>query len=106
MIGMYDDIGRRTVVSISPQVPQDEKYHIYSLGVRKVPKKGYIFAHSSGYLRVETTRCADLLEPDKKYEILISVKAQGPAYVPESKKINAVFIDRVLLLEPLKGMKK
>ena len=71
-----------------------------------IPKKGYIFAHTSGYLRVETTRCTNLLEPDKKYEILISVKAQGPAYVSGSKKTNAVFIDRVLLLEPETGKKK
>ncbi|MBE6394822.1 MAG: DUF4838 domain-containing protein [Lentisphaerae bacterium] len=106
MIGMYDDINRRTAVRITPQVPQDEKYHFYSLGVRKVPKRGYIFAHSSGYLRVETKRCANFLEPDKKYEVIVSVKAQGPAYVSGSKKINAVFIDRVLLLEPEKGKKK
>ena len=105
-IGMYDELNRKMVKRIMPAVPQDEKYHYYSLGVCKVPKKGYIFAHSSCLLRVETKRCADLLEPDKKYEVVISVKAQGPAYVKGSKKEDAVFIDRVLILEPEKGKLK
>ncbi len=106
MIGMYDELNRKMVTRIMPKVPQDEKYHYYSLGVRKIPAKGYIFAHSSGLLRVETKRCANLWDPDKKYEVVVSVKAQGPAYVPNSKKEDAVFIDRVLILEPGKGKKK
>ena len=103
---MYDELNKKMVKRIMPAVPEDEKYHYYSLGVRKVPVKGYIFAHSSGLLRVETQRCANLLEPDKKYEVVVSVKAQGPAYVPGSNKEDAVCIDRVLLLEPKAGKKK
>ena len=106
MIGMHDELNRNMVIRIIPKVPQDEKYHYYSLGVRKIPAKGYIFAHSSGLLRVETKRCANLWNPDKKYEVVVSVKAQGPAYVPNSGKEDAVFIDRVLILEPGKGKKK
>ena len=100
-IGMYDEIGRKMVKRIQPKViPRDEKYHLYSLGVRKVPQKGYIFAHSSGLLRVETGRLCDLRNPEKMYEVVVSVKVQGPAYVKGSMKEDAVFIDRVLLLEP------
>lgn len=99
VIGMYDATTRKTVKRIAPSVPQDEKYHWYSLGVHRVPAKGYIYAHSSGLLRVELQRCANLQNPEKYYEVLISVKVEGPAYVTGSRKQDAVSVERVLLLE-------
>ena len=38
--------------------------------------------------------------PDKKYEIWLSLKFEGPGYSPESKsKINRVWIDRAVVVE-------
>ena len=35
-----------------------------------------------------------------KFDIYVSIKASGPAYVPGSKNKNALWIDRILLLTP------
>lgn len=102
-VGIYDEVKRQIVVRVTPKVPQDEKYHLISLGVRPVPRRGYIFAHSSGLLRVDFKFCTDPVNPNRKYEIVLSVKLTGPAYVKGSKKQDSVSIDRLLLLEPKTG---
>ncbi len=100
-IGMYDEVKRRVTARIQPgKLPQDEKYHPYSLGVHTIPETGYIYAHSSGLLRVNLKNVYSPNDAKKRYEIIVMVKAEGPSYVKGSKKADAVSIDRILLLTP------
>ncbi len=100
-VGMYDSTRKAMAARIHPKpLPQDEKYHPYSLGVHKIPSTGYIFAHSSGLLRVDLRQVLGKCDPNKKYEVVVMVKLEGSAYVSGSSKEDAVSIDRILLLEP------
>ena len=98
-IGMYDEINHKPVLKIVP-ARVEEGYQFYSLGVHAIPANGYIYAHSSGLLRVPLPIVFSNADPMRKYEIILSVKASGPAYHPGSTEENAVFIDRLLLLDP------
>ena len=37
--------------------------------------------------------------PDKEYDIYMSIKLEGPSYVPGSKKEDAIYMDRVIFAE-------
>ena len=101
MIGIYDEQKKKVVARIiQASVPADEKYHTYSLGVIQLPESGYIFAHASCLLRVDLSRIWNRIDAGKKYEVIVSVKAEGPSYVNGSGKNDSVSIDRVLLLVP------
>ena len=89
-----------TLALKNEELPQDEKYHPYSLGIHEIPESGYIFAHVSCLLRVDFQNIFSAKMTGKKYEIVVMVKAEGPSYVKGSAKENSVSIERVLLLEP------
>ena len=100
-IGFYSADAKRVIArKIFKSVPQDEKYHLQSLGVMKLPKSGYIYAHTSGYLRVDADRFFDKNNPDQKYEVVVEYKVEGPSYVTGSAKKDGVYISRVFFLEP------
>lgn len=100
-IGFYSADAKRVITrKIFKSVPQDEKYHLQSLGVMKLPKSGYIYAHTSGYLRVDADRFFDKNNPDQKYEVVVEYKVEGPSYVTGSAKKDGVYISRVFFLEP------
>lgn len=101
MLGMYDRNRKKVTarIQVNP-IPADEKYHPYSLGVMTVPEAGYIFAHASCLLRVDLHQLYSKLDAGKKYEIVLMVKAEGPAYVPGSVRENAVSLSQIFLLEP------
>lgn len=103
MLGIYDAKQRKVISRIQPKnIPRDEKYHVYSLGVHKIPESGYIFAHVSCLLRVDLRRIYSAGEAGKEYEIVVIVKVEGPSYVNGSVREDAVSLERVLLLKPMK----
>lgn len=101
MLGIYDQTRKKVTarIQVNP-VPADEKYHPYSLGVMTIPEAGYLFAHASCLLRIDLRQLYSRQDAEKKYEIVLMVKAEGPAYVPGSTRENAVSLSQVLLLEP------
>lgn len=100
-IGFYDAVAKRvTSRRIFKTAPQDEKYHLQSLGVMKLPAKGYIFVTSSGYLRVDSSRYFSAKDAGRKYEVVVEYKVEGPAYVKGSSRQDAAYISRVFFLEP------
>ena len=80
------------------KIPQDGKYHFYKLGKVTLDAGGYFYAHNSWHIRWFTDH---LFVPggDNDYIAYISLKAQGPAYVKDSKDAKStVSSDRVLLV--------
>ena len=78
---------------------KDEKYHWYKLGSGQLAKDCYIWLHPTWYLKFKSISAAysDIM-PDAKYGVWVSMKLQGPAYAPGSKKENAIFIDRIIVV--------
>ena len=74
----------------------DEKYHLYFLGTAELSEDCYVWAHPSCRIQYQL---GGFLNPsgNNAYRIYVSLKAQGPAYVPASKKENAILLDRILL---------
>ena len=85
------------------QLPQDEQFHYYSLGEVELSPQCYIYVHPSWHIQQSLGECfSATLQEDNRCEIFLSLKAEGPAYVKGSKKENALTLDRVLLVKPLK----
>ena len=82
------------------QLPQDEQFHCYSLGEVELSPQCYIYVHPSWHIQQSLGACfSATLQEDNRCEVFLSLKAEGPAYVPGSKKENALTLDRVLLVK-------
>ena len=77
-------------------IPADEKYHWYKLGRVRILAPLYIYYDNSWNFRGWLSSIG-ILGEDR--DIWVSVKFQGKAWVPGSKKPNAVLFDRVLLIK-------
>ena len=83
-------------------VPQDEKYHIISLGrIRFRNSTPYFWATSSWLIQ-----CAldNIYEPtasdkDNTYDVYMSVKFSGPAYVKGSKSPEFIAVDALYFVK-------
>lgn len=89
---------------ISPEeVYQDEGYHLYYIGTIKPNgfEKQYLWAHRSWllHMRVSIKDIWESTNPDQEYDLYISCKLTGPAYVKGSQKENAAYVDRVILVK-------
>ncbi len=98
--GIYDrDRGETKFSVVVPreETPTDEKYHWYHIGRLKLGKMYFVFAHWTWQVgqRIDGARRA--AAPNAWYDVYISIKVQGPAYVPGSTKENAFFVDRVIV---------
>ncbi len=81
------------------QIPQDEKYHFYSLGKVVLEPKTLFYGHPTWYLQQDLSRWYREDGGDRnKVEVLVSLKFTGPAYVKNSKKENGISLDRILLV--------
>jgi len=77
---------------------KDEKYHWYYLGRTSLMNDSYIWVHCSWHMGLKCTGTVyNPVMPDAEYGIWLSVKLEGDAYAPGSKKENAVIVDRVII---------
>ena len=81
------------------QLPQDEKYHFYNIGIVDLHVASLFWMHRTWYIQQDFSNFFRRGE-DNKYNIYVSVKFTGPAYVKGSTKENAISIDRFLLVRP------
>ena len=98
--GFYDVSNKKQKYTIKlkrKSLPQDEKFHFYKIGRVNLPPKSYVWAHPTWYIQ---NKLNEFYKPNgnNNYEIFVSLKVQGPAYVTGSKKENAVMMDRILLV--------
>jgi hypothetical protein len=81
-------------------VPQDERFHWYHVGRMQASADVHFWAHHSWRLCQHLAVAYDALRPTQRtYDVHVSLKLEGPAYVPGSTKENAFVIDRVILVQ-------
>lgn len=105
-LGIYDNANKRFLAQMvfkGGNVPQDEKYHWYTFKNITLSKNCRMWGTSSWALTPvpKLQKAFDPAAPGKKYDICISYKLTGPAYVAGSKKDNTASIDRVIVVESL-----
>jgi hypothetical protein len=106
VLGLYDRIQKRSgaTLKLSPeQIPSDEKYHIYKVGHFRLGPDTILWGHASWHLSVYLAAAFvpdDGLEENNpnEWDVYVSTKIVGPAYVKDSKKENNIWIDRVILV--------
>ena len=103
VMGLYDNATRKTVAERAwdnADLPHDEKYHWFHIPNVKIPEGPQFFAHWTWVLTpASRSQLAGALKPGTVCDIWYSMKFEGPAYCPGSKKENAVFADRLLFVE-------
>ena len=77
---------------------RDENYHLHHLGRIDLTPKCLFWAHNSWLIQLGLDRWY-MPGDENKYDVWLSFKSEGAAYVPASKKENALFIDRILLVK-------
>ena len=79
--------------------PQDEKYHFYKIGTVKPRKKCYVFGHRSWRINYFFFNRVEEGDGDKIFDVWVSVKLTGPAYVKGSASASTFRVNQVLLVE-------
>jgi hypothetical protein len=103
VLGTFDPASKTYGPGLSvTNVPQDGQYHLYKLGRWTLNSfKSYIYAHGSWGIGVPLGRYFD--QPAghayNTYDIYVSAKFTGPAFIKDSKDgENGFWVDRVLLI--------
>jgi hypothetical protein len=86
------------------EMPADEKYHWQYVGRMQATPTMYFYAHHSWVFDQRLFAAYNAALPEQKhYDVYVSLKLEGPAYVPGSNKKNAFSIDRLILVETAPG---
>lgn len=81
------------------EIPRDEQYHWYLAGTFTATPTTYIYAHHSWRLAQRLFMAYNGALPDQHtYQAWLSIKLQGPDYVPGSTKTNMMAVDRMILV--------
>lgn len=99
-IGVHCPLTKAKVSSQIKKAPADEKYHWYRIGTISIDAAAIIHADWAAKLMLKdfyTEPSGNGSDPNQ-YEVWISVRMQGPGYVPGSTRENALYIDRGLLV--------
>ena len=101
--GFYDMVGKKFLLTRKIQKHEivPDRYALYRVGEAPISSQNYLWTMSSWRSGINLDSLFIPGEaPDKKYEIWISLKFEGPGYSPKSKaKINRVWIDRAVVVE-------
>ncbi len=103
-MGVYEPTTKASIDKKLQSVPQDEKYHWVKVGNIKIGPQTRLWGHGSWhmaiYLRNAFVAADGIAETDNPnyYDVWVSIRFQGRAYVKNSTKPNAVYIDRVVLV--------
>ncbi|MBR2509761.1 MAG: DUF4838 domain-containing protein [Lentisphaeria bacterium] len=85
------------------EFPSDEKYRWYKMpGIIDLDERSCFWGHGWA-IQFDTTPLyvrSDGIADNNKYECYFHAKFTGPAYVPGSKKENAIYVDYVVLVRP------
>lgn len=105
--GLYDQNQKKIIMRkvLSPEeVAQDEKYHLIKIGKYTMPETTpayQMWGHATWRMGL-TRLISNLWHPSEVgsvYDVYVSVKLTGPAYVKGSKKENAAYVDRVIFVK-------
>ena len=99
--GIYDfqeKKGRLAKTFPREQLFQDEKYHFYYLGITRLSVNNSLWFHHTWLMSAKLDKVFDSQDPAREYDVFVSVKFQGPAYVKDSAKPNALRVDRMIFV--------
>ena len=74
--------------------PKDEKYHLYKIGTVDLEQSTLVWAGE--WLLQHRLDSLYAHDGNNRYTVYISLKLQGPAYVPGSTRANAICCDRII----------
>ena len=97
--GLYDSGSKSQIVFTAKDVPKDEKYHWYKVGFFDFHKNSILWMYF-WQIRADLSsvwRPDDGVPDLNKWNVWVSAKFTGPAYVDSSKKDDAVYVDYVIL---------
>jgi len=61
--------------------------------------KASLWVHWSWFITQSIAAAYNPLDPDNSYDVYVSLKVQGPAYVDGATEENAIFLDRIILVK-------
>ena len=101
--GIYDPTTKAHGPSLRvDDMPQDGKYHWYKLGRYTLANSSaFIYGHTSWFIAIKIGKSYDQAAGDahNAYDIHVSAKFTGPAYIKDSKDSeNGFWVDRVILV--------
>ena len=101
--GIYDPATKTYGPGLTVEFPpQDGKYHLYKLGrYTLINSSAYVFCHSSWFTSIKIGKGYDQTAGDahNTYDVYVSAKFTGPAYINKSKDTeNGFWVDRVILV--------
>ena len=101
--GVVDRASKSTIaLDLKDEAAEDEKYHWYKIGVSRIFPGSFIWIY---YWRCQCP-LGSIWRPDdgmpnlNVWEIWVSLKFTGPAYVQGSKQPNQIWWDQVMLVKP------
>ncbi len=98
-IGFCDKGAEKNVMTTTyREIPKGAGYHWFKMGTVTIPENSYVYL-----TRAWTTKLTTGLPPllGKRFEIWASVKHVGPQFHPEQKGPEYIFVDRIILAEPI-----
>ena len=98
-MGFYcRQVGKSDVVKLNrADIPQDEKYHLYRLGMGRTPVSGRLYFDYT-WTFMMWLPCFGT--PAEEREFWATVKFTGPAFVTGSTAPNRALVDRVFIVKP------
>ena len=87
---------KKCLAQIAPVIPQNEKYNLIRLGKVTLTKNCVFFAHRTWAMQLDLDRYYRA-GGSNTFEVFVSFKFEGPAYVRNSTKPNKISVDRILL---------
>ncbi|MBQ9771540.1 MAG: DUF4838 domain-containing protein [Lentisphaeria bacterium] len=99
-LGIFDMQRKRDLIKYTfkpGMIPQDEKYHLHKIGTLKKGHSGKLagWIHWTWGMQFPTGK----LDKNKQYDVYVSLKITGPAYVRGSSSPSAVMCDKVVFAE-------
>ena len=100
--GLYDFYNKKMVIrkSLKKEELKIDRFHLYHLGTVTISQNCRLWLTGSWSAHVALESFHTPGFPDKKWELYVSLKFEGPDYNKKSKaKKNNVWMDRVVLVE-------
>jgi hypothetical protein len=101
--GFYEQTTKRQAPTLTvkkEKIPSDEKFHYYRVGKITLPPKSYVWAHPTWNIQRSMNEFYESNGMPNDYELFLSIKLEGPAYVKGSNRENSFSLDRILLIRP------
>ena len=76
-----------------------DKFHFYKVGTVTISQKCRLYLMRSWFAHIQLEQFHKLGFPDKKWDLYVSLKFEGPGYGKSKSKENNVWMDRVVLVE-------